>query len=125
MKDRDETKYTVWWNSSDGQTSLFGGNFETYEEAKADIPSIEKEFRSQCNEDSPFDEDSTWRIEGPKMTQQDFDDHLALVIEADYGEKASGLLAIPGIYEVLSEHFNNEAIESWEKLQESYHEEDN
>lgn len=37
-------------------------------------------------------------FECPKMTQQDFDDHLALVI--------------------------NEAIESWEKLQESYHEED-
>lgn len=65
MLDRDTTKFTVWWNASDGQASLFGGNFETYEAAMTELPKIANEFRSQCNEDCPFDEDSTWSIEAP------------------------------------------------------------
>jgi hypothetical protein len=65
MSDRDNKKYTLWWVSGDNQSSLFGGNYASQEAAEAAIPTVESEFRAQCNEDFPWDEDSTWSIEPP------------------------------------------------------------
>jgi hypothetical protein len=46
------------------------------------------------------------------MTTDDFDRHLAEVIDAD-NRRPSDLLQIPGVYEVLSEHYNNDVIDAW------------
>lgn len=47
------------------------------------------------------------------MTDEDFDRILArLVIE-----NAAVLLAIPGVYEVVSEYFNNDVLTIWEEEQ--------
>ncbi len=45
------------------------------------------------------------------LTTEDFD--RILVNELDT-YTADGILAIPGIYEILSEYFNNEVLEAWE-----------
>ena len=50
-----------------------------------------------------------------KMTHEDFVKHLQRVLS---DQSANDMLAIPGVWEVLSEHFNNEALESWEAEQE-------
>lgn len=42
-----------------------------------------------------------------KVTEEMFVKKLAKVIDE---QKASSLLTIPGIYEILSEHFNNEVL---------------
>jgi hypothetical protein len=42
------------------------------------------------------------------VTQEEFDKALEVILDDASG---SELLAIPGLYEVVSEHFNNEAIE--------------
>jgi hypothetical protein len=48
-----------------------------------------------------------------KMTQEEFDEILrSLVVD-----NAWDLLSIPGVYEAVSEHFNNEILEIWEKKQ--------
>jgi len=49
------------------------------------------------------------------MTYQDFDRLLLLEVE---NTSAQELLTIPGIYEVLSEHFNNAVLSSWDEEQE-------
>jgi hypothetical protein len=52
-----------------------------------------------------------------KCSTEDFDRLLAEVLEnEDIVENgaASRLLTIPGVYEVLSEHFNNAVLELWE-----------
>jgi hypothetical protein len=49
-----------------------------------------------------------------KMTQQDFDRILNHMVCDNYHT----LLSIPGIYEVLAEHWNNEILEAWEDEQE-------
>jgi hypothetical protein len=43
-------------------------------------------------------------------TSEQFYDHL---IEAMGNYSSGELLAIPGVYEVLSEHLNNDALELW------------
>ena len=50
-----------------------------------------------------------------KMSQTDFDDILTEMLE---GMKASDLLSIPGIYEIVSEEFNNEVLDTWDATQE-------
>lgn len=45
------------------------------------------------------------------MTNAEFDSILAEILDGMPGE---ALLAIPGVYEVVSEHFNNEVLERWE-----------
>ena len=50
-----------------------------------------------------------------KMTQGDFTTHLHRVLQ---DTTAWELLAIPGIYEILSEHFNNDVLDSWREEQE-------
>jgi hypothetical protein len=50
-----------------------------------------------------------------KMTDEDFNRILADKIDEESG---GSLLLIPGVYEVLSEHFNNEVLETWEEEQE-------
>jgi hypothetical protein len=70
MRDRDETKYTLWWVSGDKQASMFGGNYESQEAAEAAIPTVEAEFRDQCSNDCPWDELSTWNIEAPDSEQE-------------------------------------------------------
>lgn len=47
-----------------------------------------------------------------EMTQEDFDNCLFQILET---ETTNSLLFIPGIYEILAEHFNNEAIDMWEQ----------
>lgn len=42
------------------------------------------------------------------VTQEEFDKALEAILDEATG---SELLAIPGLYEVVSEHFNNEAID--------------
>ena len=57
-----------------------------------------------------------------KMTQGEFDSLLEEVINEDLVGRqdtvvAERLLSIPGIYEVLSEHFNNTVLELWKSRQ--------
>ena len=47
-----------------------------------------------------------------KMTSEDFDRHLLMVMSRMTMEQ---VLAIPGVYEVLSEELNNEVLDSWAK----------
>ena len=47
-----------------------------------------------------------------KMTQEDFNNILTNILSRQTGAQ---LLSIPGIYEVVSEHFNNEILEEWEE----------
>ena len=49
-----------------------------------------------------------------KMTDDDFDRILLELVEE---EKASTLLQIPGVYEVVSEYFNNEVLSMWDDEQ--------
>jgi len=49
-----------------------------------------------------------------KMTQEDFDNILNSILQ---GMNGSQLLTIPGIYEILSEEFNNEVLTAWENKQ--------
>jgi len=51
------------------------------------------------------------------MTTADFDRLLAEVIDAE-NDVASGLLSIPGVYEVVSEYYNNDVLEAWDAEQE-------
>jgi hypothetical protein len=48
-----------------------------------------------------------------KMKQEDFDRILATLVNRD----SHTLLTIPGLYEVVSEHYNNEVLTEWEKEQ--------
>jgi hypothetical protein len=45
----------------------------------------------------------------PVLSQEQFEEILADIIY-DEGE---ALLAVPGIYEAASEHFNNEVLDRW------------
>ena len=48
-----------------------------------------------------------------KITQEEFDEVLASILEDFNGER---LLSIEGIYEILSEHFNNQVLEqAWDR----------
>jgi chromosomal replication initiation ATPase DnaA len=47
-----------------------------------------------------------------KMTQQEFDDILADIMDE---EIASNLLTIPGIYEIVAEYYNNDVLDKWEE----------
>ncbi len=47
-----------------------------------------------------------------KMTSIEFDS----ILEDLMHENANTLLAVPGAYEVFSEHFNNEILDRWEKM---------
>lgn len=49
-----------------------------------------------------------------KMSDKDFDRILTTIIRK---QSANQLIAIPGIYEIVSEHFNNNVLEEWEKEQ--------
>jgi hypothetical protein len=57
------TIFKIWWISGDKQSSMDGGDYPSREAAEVAIPAVEDEFRSQRNEDSPYDEDSYWQIE--------------------------------------------------------------
>lgn len=48
-----------------------------------------------------------------KLTHDDFNAYLGEIIDSTC-PKPSKLLQIPGIYETLSEHFNNEVLDRWE-----------
>lgn len=53
-----------------------------------------------------------------KMTTEDFDRLLQQLINADLDrctDRAASLLAIPGIYEILAEHYNNDVLEAWDE----------
>lgn len=45
-----------------------------------------------------------------KMTDSDFDTILERLVE----ENAHNLLTVPGVYEAVKEHFNNDVLEIWE-----------
>lgn len=45
-----------------------------------------------------------------KMTQEDFDRHLLRVLNSMTPVQ---ILAIPGVYEVVSEELNNEVLDAW------------
>ena len=45
------------------------------------------------------------------MTNDDYDRILADIMDEGC---ASALLLIPGVYEVVSEYFNNEVLKAWE-----------
>lgn len=51
-----------------------------------------------------------------KMSTDDFDRLLAEVINK---ETPDTLLAIPGVYEVLAEHYNNEVLDAWQAEQDA------
>ena len=46
------------------------------------------------------------------LTNEKFDELLAEIMNES---PASHLLDIPGVYEAVSEHFNNEVLERWEQ----------
>lgn len=51
-----------------------------------------------------------------KMTSDDFDELLAERIDGFCENRGgSAVLQIPGIYEIMSEYFNNEVLEAWEE----------
>lgn len=45
-----------------------------------------------------------------KMTQDEFDRILAEIMNE---QPAANLLTIPGVYEAVSEHFNNDVLDRW------------
>jgi len=47
-----------------------------------------------------------------KFSQEEFDAKLEEILDDQTG---SSLLLIPGIYEIVSEHFNNEILEAMEE----------
>ena len=49
-----------------------------------------------------------------RLTDAEFDEILESIVSQT---PAGVLLTIPGAYEVLSEHFNNEVLEIWEMRQ--------
>ena len=51
-------------------------------------------------------------------TQEDFDENLKDILEEDVS--TGELLSIPGIYEILSEHFNNDVLDRWQQQTEQY-----
>ena len=51
-----------------------------------------------------------------KMTTEDFD---AILIGILKETTAAELLTIPGVYEIVSEHYNDEVLEPWESSQEA------
>ena len=55
-----------------------------------------------------------------QMTQEEFDEALEQVIYEEFfkmRENGPGLLlGVPGIYEILSEHFNNEVLERYDEM---------
>jgi hypothetical protein len=50
------------------------------------------------------------------MTTEDFDRTLREVIN-DSNPSACNILDIPGVYEILSEHYNNEVLERYDAVQ--------
>jgi len=58
-----------------------------------------------------------------KMTTEDFNMYLAQVVD-DCNDVPSELLAVPGIYEILSEYYNAEVLDSWEWELEAVEEEE-
>ncbi|MCP4569124.1 MAG: hypothetical protein GY841_16235 [FCB group bacterium] len=49
-----------------------------------------------------------------KMTDEDFDRILAAIMDEHTGEM---ILSIPGVYEAVSEFFNNDVLDQWEAEQ--------
>ena len=49
-----------------------------------------------------------------KMTQEDFNRILGDIMQEAGGR---AILTIPGVYEVVSEHFNNDVLDRWEQEQ--------
>jgi hypothetical protein len=47
-----------------------------------------------------------------KMSNDDFREHLLEIME-EQGMEA--VLMVPGVYEAVSEHFNNDVLERWEE----------
>jgi hypothetical protein len=54
-------------------------------------------------------EDFSW------VTTELFDEELKEILDAEY---APDLLSIPGVYEILSEHFNNEVLTNLQRHRE-------
>lgn len=53
------------------------------------------------------------RFKGQRdITTEEFDQGLQEIIES---ESAASFLTIPGVYEILSEYYNNEVISNWEE----------
>lgn len=53
------------------------------------------------------------------MSSEDFDRILRELINEQYADLGPpcNILSIPGIYEILSEHFNNDVLERWDEQQ--------
>jgi hypothetical protein len=52
----------------------------------------------------------TVSAEVKEVTREDFDAELGYLVEEKAENQAKNLLSIPGVYEVLAEHFNNEVL---------------
>lgn len=63
----------------------------------------------------------TRHVKPSDCSTDDFDRILVEIINA---ETPDTLLAIPGIYEVLSEHYNNEVLDAWQAEQDANSSED-
>jgi hypothetical protein len=50
------------------------------------------------------------------LTNEEYDEILEELVEE---EPAGILLGIPGVYEAVREHYNNEVLEKWERRQEA------
>lgn len=55
-----------------------------------------------------------WELDNPQTpTTDEFQEALVEMLDCDYS--ASDLLDIPGVYEIVSEHLNNDVIEWWKE----------
>lgn len=64
MSDRDETKFTLWWTSSDRQGIMWGGNYDSHDKAEAAIEPLKEEMKSQLFDPADWD-DGIWEIQPP------------------------------------------------------------
>lgn len=56
-------------------------------------------------------------VDYSQMTDEEFDLELNEIINEEC--VAYNLLSIPGIYEILSDHFHNEILDRWEQKQQA------
>jgi hypothetical protein len=117
-KDRE---VTFWWEY---QNPMYSAARVDEEELVREVVHILFEELDTDGIDYDFPEDDD-NDEAPnydysemtqKMTQEDFDQCLIDAIDEN-NTQPSELLKVPGVYEILSEHYNNAALTIWGQKQ--------
>ena len=73
----------------------------------------EEDCWQQSGEGNPCDIFICKAYDPPEIEHEDFTRILSEIVNEEL--TAKDLLAIPGIYEILSEYYNNDVLEKWEK----------